>query len=401
MLRFVEHVRAAALIVLTLACVSPARGESFELRDGGRVVGRLLNPDESPRKTYRIETLSGGRITLAADQVARREVLSPKESEYEKRRAESPDTIEGHWKLAEWCRENFLSAQRKVHLDRILQMDPDHPAARAALGYTKVEGEWKTRRETMKDRGYQWFRGRWRTAQEIEILKRQDETAKGRQKWFGLVKRYDTWLDGDRFEQGRQAILAIDDPAAVGALDHFLANGERREVKAIYLEALGRLNTPDAVKALAICAVEDNDQETRLLCLDHLRKEKRPDVVAYFIRMLKHKDNEIINRAAVGLSYMGDKSAVPPLIDALVTRHTYKINSGNPGNIGASFGSGGTGLGVGPRVQRVRVTKENQAVLDAIVSLVGGNVNFGFDVEAWKYWYAQHNKRPTVDARRD
>jgi hypothetical protein len=393
------HVHLASLFLLGLLCCSPVRGEVFELRAGGRVVGRLLNPDESPRRTYQIETLSGARITLATDQVVKRTGLGPRETEYEKLRADSPDTIDAHWTLADWCRENYLSAQRETHLRRILELDPDHKRARAALGYSRIDGQWKTRKEAMESRGLRWYQGRYRTPQEIEVMVRQQERKQAKNKWFGLLKRYSGWLDGEKSEQGREAIAAIHDPAAVEALDRYLAEERRREVKSLYIEALARIDTPEAIGSLRTCAVDDDDEEVRLLCLDHLKKEKRPDTVAYFIRMLQDKDNAIINRAAVALAHMKDKSAVKPLIDALVTRHERKVTLGNPGGVGAAFGSGGTGLGVGSTTRTITETRENQAVLDALVSLT--RVNFGFDVAAWDYWYAEQNKRAPVDARRN
>lgn len=400
MSRLLKPIQLAGLVGALLVCCAAARGEVFELAGGGRVMGRLVNPDESPRKTYVIETVSGGRITLAADQVVGRTALSPREAEYEKLRAAAADTIEGHWRMAEWCRENFLSAHREIHLKRILQLDPDHAQARAALGYTRVDGAWKTRREAMESRGFRWYRGRWRTEQEIEVIERKTSRDKARQKWYGLLKRYRGWLDGDQAAAGRQAILAIVDPAAVDALDDALAKEEFREVKTLYIEVLGRINTPEAVKALAVCALEDNDQEVRLFCLDFLKKEKRPDVVAEFVRALRSKDNVIVNRAGVALSVMGDHSAIGPLIDALVTRHKYTLPAGKPGSIGAGFGSDGSaGLSVGAKPRRVRMTHENQAVLDALVSLTGRG-DFGFNVQKWKSWYARQNKAPTIDARR-
>jgi hypothetical protein len=41
----------------------------------------------------------------------------------------------------------------------------------------------------------------------------------------------------------------------------------------------------------------------------------------------------------------------------------------------------------------------NQPVLEALVQLAGG-VNFGFDVKAWKNWFATLKQRDIVDGRR-
>ncbi|NLE40076.1 MAG: HEAT repeat domain-containing protein, partial [Pirellulaceae bacterium] len=185
-----------------------------------------------------------------------------------------------------------------------------------------------------------------------------------------------------------------------GALNKYLIEDDRRGAKKLYIDALARINTTDAIKAMTLCAIEDADEEVRLSCLDHLKKEKRPDVVAYFIRMLRDKDNAVINRAAVALAHMKDPSAIRSLIDVLTTEHEYTFTVGKPGGMGASFGSGGTGLSVGARTETRRVVQKNQAVLDALVVLSGG-FNFGFDDRAWRHWHAQQIQREPLDARRD
>lgn len=61
---------------------------------------------------------------------------------YERQRAAKPDTINGHWQLATWCASRKLSDQCVAHLNAIIKADPDHEAARNALGYRMVDNEW-------------------------------------------------------------------------------------------------------------------------------------------------------------------------------------------------------------------------------------------------------------------
>ena len=133
--------RLVTSIVFVLALRCSTVGEVFILRNGGRLVGELLNPDQVPRETYVIRTSSGGQITLPSSQVKDMQHQRPAEIEYEKMRPRYPDTIEGQWELAEWCREHTLLSQRKVHLERILELDPDHEQARRALKYGQYDGQ--------------------------------------------------------------------------------------------------------------------------------------------------------------------------------------------------------------------------------------------------------------------
>ena len=64
---------------------------------------------------------------------------------YRRKREETPDTIEGHMALASLCTKRRLTDQRRAHLTRVLQFDPDHVEARRQLGYQLVDGNWMTR----------------------------------------------------------------------------------------------------------------------------------------------------------------------------------------------------------------------------------------------------------------
>jgi hypothetical protein len=206
-----------------------------------------------------------------------------------------------------------------------------------------------------------------------------------------------------------QHIQSIDDPAAVPALRDALIDDRdadpRDQVRILLIEALARIGTPAAKELLAYVALTDPVPEVRLTCLDHLKKEANPEVVAFFIDQLRHANNDVVNGAGVALEQMGDPTAIGPLIDGLVTLHYRKVQSSNPGQISTSFGTGGSGApgglsvgGEGPKY--VPYYRQNQAVLDALVSLTDG-VNYGYDVQLWKAWYAAQKRRPGVDVRRD
>jgi len=395
-----------APVLLALTWPGVAAGDVFILTNGGRVVGEVLNPDQVPRESYTIKTPTGGRITLARSQVKERLRPRPALIEYEQIRPRYPDTVEGQWALAEWCRENTLLSQRKIHLERILELDPDHEKARRALGYFLWNGQWKTQRQIKEDQGYVLYKGDYRLPQEIELMKEQEkvETAKG--EWKKKLNRWRDWLGGSKTLLAYENIRTINDPFAVDALASALGKGEPDDqTRLAFIEALARIGTPAAVKVLALQSLADPVPEVRLTCLDYLKRAENPEAAHYFIDRLRSKNNIEINRAAVALRHLEAKSAVGPLIDALVTLHKFKVGGGNPGQISPTFGTGPGGSsggltvgGGGPKI----ITRyyNNQAVLDALVSLTDG-VNYGFNVGLWKAWYAAQKRHPALDARRD
>jgi hypothetical protein len=67
--------------------------------------------------------------------------------EYRAKRARMRDTAEGHVWLGKWCAGRQLHEQRRAHLERALQLEPDHPEARQLLGYRRVDGKWLTAKQ--------------------------------------------------------------------------------------------------------------------------------------------------------------------------------------------------------------------------------------------------------------
>jgi hypothetical protein len=376
------------------------RAEVFVLANGGRISGEWLNRQEKPRKQYIIKVAGEGQITLAASQVEQVLNRRPEEDEYERVRPAYPDTVEGQWALAEWCRLQHLPIERQTHLKRVIELDPDHLEARRALGYTKVDGKWATRDELKIEQGYKRYKGTWKLPQEIEILENKAKQEGARLEWFQNVKRWRGWLGTERDAQARENFGNISDPAAVKALLLNLREDRSVQNKMIYVDVLAKINTPEAAMGLAVAAMEDPLDEVRQTCLDRLQGEKRPDVVAYFAGKLRAKDNAIVNLAGAALGRMKDPAAVGPLIEALVTTHKFKISkSGGDNSMSATFGSGGGGLSVGGGPKIVSKQIPNQSVLDALSAITGKN--FGFDQAAWRRWQAQQKKPESIDARRD
>lgn len=393
--------------LLLLAAGRPAVAEVLILTGGGRVEGEWLNRDEPLRKTLLIKLSAGARITLDRSQVKEIRRPRPEELEYDRIRPSYPDTVEGQWALAEWCHENRLRARRNTHLKRVIELDPDHVASRRALGYSQIDGKWQTQEEVMIARGYRRYKGRWRTSQEIELLEKRRKAELAEKQWAQKLNRLRDLLETDKALAAREEILAIKDPDAVAALTRNLQNDPAQAARVLYVEALANIGTPEAIKVLAICSIEDPVEEVRLTCLDYLKKKKRPSVIAYYVGRLRDRDNRVVNRAAVALGLMKDPSAIGPLIDALVTVHKYKVSRGNPGAMSATFGKGpggtgapgGSGLSMGGGQKIVSIPRRNQPVLDALVALTGQN--FSFEERTWKYWYASQKQRVELDARRD
>ncbi len=376
----------------------------FLLTQGGQVVGELQNVDQSPRENYVVKTPEGATITLPRSQVKQWLRPKPEDIEYEQIRSRFPDTPEGQWELAEWCKDRKMSAQRKVHLQRVIELNSDHDAARKALGYTKVEGKWTTQREMMTKQGYRWYKGEWRTQQQIDIVEEKGKANHVEKDWMQKIDRWTAWLSTDRAEEGQKNLLAINDPTAVKGLAFGLKRNQNPQARVVLAQALAGVGTLEAQRALAFNAIEDGNEDVRAACLELLKKKHDPSIVEYFVSRLQPRKslNPIVNRAGVALKAMNEPSTVGPLIDALVTVHKFKNANANPGQMSSTFGSGGGGLAMGGGPSFILQKFSNPDVLDALSSITG-QAGLGYNVPAWKAWLAAqgNREREPVDVRRD
>ncbi len=398
----------AALLPIGIAWSLPVRADVFVLSTQGEVRGQLVNRDESPRKRYIINTTSGGQLVLNADQVVQVRPQSVAEMKYDRYRVDCPDTPEGHWIMSEWCRNNKLYQERKEHLRRVIELDPNHAEARRGLGYSQIDGRWVTQEQVMLENGYVRSKqapGKWVLPQEEELLERREKVTRAQLEWHAKIKRWSTWLGTDKGAEAVAGIKAIDDPFAVNALAKHMETESRQDVRMLYLHALGHINVPAALNILVGVSLYDRDDEIRAAARDEVLAREYQPAVATYVQALKNKDNAVVNRAAAALGLLKDPMAISPLIDALVTTHTFVIQKGQPGQMSSTFssGQGGGGGGFtfgGSSTQTVKRTFENRDVLQSLVELTGGT-SFNFDVKAWKYWYVSQRKPKTLDARRD
>lgn len=393
MLIRVDHSRFRFLLLVELAVFllsAPLRADTFRLTNGGEVRGDWLNGEETPLLRYVIRQPSGIVLKLTQEQVREHLREQPAEKEYEGLAQSAPDTVTAQWKLAEWCRDHHLTRRRTTHLERILELNPNHQAARALLGYAFVDGRWTTKEDYHRADGYEFYKGRWRTSQEIELLETRSKRELAEKAWLAKLVRLRANLGSD--QGAADAISAIRDEDAIPALGTMLARERMRAVKMLYLDVLEGIQHPAAVQVLVRTSLADTDEEVFHACLDRIVRRRPPHVADAYIAALIDANNQVVNRAAMALARIEDPAAISPLIDALVTVHQRTLRGRiSPDATAASFSSdGGTSImhNEGPRVIVARV--QNQEVLAALTSLT--RASFGYDQHAWRLWHDQERR---------
>ena len=170
-------------------------GDLIKLKNGGELRGQIRGGTAGFRADpLVIETLTGGVVSVARKDTQFVTKRPLKVEVYETRAKKTPRTLEAQWKLAEWCRQESLSQQRKTHLRVILELEPDHRTARLALGYSKYDGKWMTRDEWNKSRGLVKYKGRYITPEELALLKGNEKVLAREREWFRKVRLWKRWL---------------------------------------------------------------------------------------------------------------------------------------------------------------------------------------------------------------
>lgn len=387
------------------ALLSPAGlADQFVLTSGGQIEGQWLNRGESLQQPYRVKTTGG--LILQVDRKKVQQVITQRDDEmaYEHLAPKVADNVQQQWKLAEWCRERHLPDHRRIHLERILALDPDHLPTRRALGYSQVGGQWLTQEQFRKRQGFEHDgKGRWRLPQEIELREQLQEKKLAEKQWEAKLLNLREMLLTEDAARARDALLAIDDPHAVVPLAELLHKEPLRVPKLIYITTLTKIGSPAATQAILISSIGDPDEEVRATCLDAIEELDPPGAVPLYIKALGSDNNYYVNRAAYALGRFGDESVVGPLIKALHTTHTLTLKArpnASPDTITTSFvndrnataasapplmPSTGTSFATGEGKESITRTIPNQEVLAALVKLTRGP-NYGYNQDAWRAW---------------
>jgi hypothetical protein len=418
---------AAAFVGLGITGLNiavPASAEVFVLRNGGQIEGIHVNQDDKWAREYIVRTPDGGQMTIARSDV--KEVFRRRDEEiaYDRVAPSYADTAADQLKLADWCREHYLSVQEKAHLQRVVELEPDNVRVRTRLKQRKVDGEWISEEEMRERQGLVMYRGKWRTKQEIELIEQRSLSDQKQKSWMQTLKRIREDLDSrdvNKSTLAKDKILQINDPHAVKAIHYYYTletekatrdPAKSRAIKEWYVEVLSNIGTAEAIAAMVEYSLKDPDVELRISCYDTIGKVKPASATNRYMLALKDKDNDIVQRAAVGLRYISDRRAIGPLIEALTTQHTFdlptsgatgegSINSTfdkSGGGIGGLSGGGG-GLGVNMQPRKVRKTFLNEEVHRTLCQLTGQD--YQFDRKLWKDWLSTQKESPQFDGRRD
>jgi hypothetical protein len=311
---------------LCLVVAARTSADVVMLKNGGQIRGKLETDEDAP--TLIVRTLLGGTVSLDRSSVENIERRSLLIEEYESRARDVAGTVEARWALAEWCKSNSLKEQREEQLQMLLDVDPDHADARRILGHMLHHGTWMTRDEWMTSRGYVLHNGKYVTQQELDLVLKSEGERAAETAWYPKVRLWSSWMSArnpERVAEARANFAALTDPDAVPAIVNFLGDDSDSDVRMFCVQLLGQMPGPKPVAPLVKKSLFDDEHSVRIAARNALRKDQYSLALEHYVPELKHESNAVVQRAAVAIRDMGDMTAVPYLIAALVTRHRWKI----------------------------------------------------------------------------
>jgi len=239
------------------------------------------------------------------------------EAEYAKRAtvAETHDA-DAHYRLALWCQEHGLTAYALRHHRAVVTLEPDHRAARRALGFEHVRGRWVKGKEAKRAKGFREVGGLWVTPEEYSLLAKDEITAQAardaRRVSDEALKK--AW-NPDPAVRAR-AMAAIERLAAEHRLRplSIAARIKFKEVRLRAVGGLGRLNRKDALPALYKRAIFDTEEEVRDAAVAAIKATDAEGKPGPFVRALNSPFDRVRIAAVKALGNLGDERAVGPLV---------------------------------------------------------------------------------------
>ena len=303
------------LAILAVAALPAAAQDVVHLKGGGELVG--------PVTDGLLEVLvatNAGEVRIPWSRIERIDRGSYVRSLYEERSAGiAKDDAGARFLLALWCRRQGLADAMEAELQKVLEIEPDHAGARAALGFERVDEKWVAGDQLVAAKGFVKRDGRWILEEEARyrelVEARERKLSEPEEKAEDLIlKAVD---ENERVRKyAREALGGI--PFESARIPLYRALGHRKAaVRTVAAEELGRFHETEAVRPLLRTAILDTDEAVRTAAVAALRAMNEPEALAPMVRALGSEVAQIRQNAAAAVGNFGDVRGVEWLVRRL------------------------------------------------------------------------------------
>lgn len=185
-------------------------------------------------------------------------------AKYNLKKAQTRNTANAQWNLAEWCEKNGLEAEAFVHYAAVIQLDPKRDAAWRKLGYKKYQGRWMT---------------------DAQIAEEAEQTAANKEWGLRLKKIHKDIHRGPKMAEAQAQLEKVDSPRAVQAVYKEFGAGGPTDQK-IAIQVFGQIDTPLSSKVLALMSIYGKNPEVRRHATETLRRRNPDDYLPTLVALM-------------------------------------------------------------------------------------------------------------------
>jgi len=202
----------------------------------------------------------------------------------------------------------------------VIGIDPNHRAARRALGYERIgeqgDERWRKGDDLQRAKGFVHHGGKWLTGQEFAAATRpQREAAEqkaGEKRVLSLLAKIASEVP-EKVSAARRQMALIDARFKLAPLALAL-RAQPASLRIYAAEELGRLADPLSVPPLLKRAIYDEEKDVRIAVVSALKEIGLPSTVHPLGRALDSRKRDVRVRAAEALGLLGDELAYPYVI---------------------------------------------------------------------------------------
>jgi len=188
-------------------------------------------------------------------------------AKYNLKKAQTRNTANAQWNLAEWCEKNGLEAEAFVHYAAVIQLDPKRDAAWRKLGYKKYQGRWMT---------------------DAQIAEEAEQTAANKEWGLRLKKIHKDIHRGPKKAEAQAQLEKVDSPRAVQAVYKEFGTGGAADQR-IAIQVFGQIDTPLSSKVLALMSIYGKNPEVRRFATETLRRRNPDDYLPTLVALMSDK----------------------------------------------------------------------------------------------------------------
>jgi hypothetical protein len=296
-----------------------AAADVLTTTDGLRLEGQVTRDAAG---NYVVRAASG-EVVLAPEAVAGVEPGEGPRARLERTRAGlAADDAAGFYRLALEADAAGLADVASEAYAVVIRLQPDHAAARRALGHEQVDGAWTSAADARRKRGLVLFEGRWLLPAEVESAARKDAppvvgTPSDDARTRAVLRTWAT-AEAPLAQAARTALAEVPSERRLRAALGTLYDGDAR-VRAASARMLGEIGDEAALRPLVFSAARDLDEAVRREAVIAAASFGHDDIAIPFIRALGSENLRLVANAAGALADIGDPRALGYIVKRMTS----------------------------------------------------------------------------------